>query len=303
MSDQYLMHYGVKGMKWGVRHDYVPTGRGRSSSSTPSNANSSKNRGQSVVDRWNGKKKTDKRKVVRNALLGAAAISAATVVGLELYKFGKMSADRTLKAGTLVQSVAVKEKTDFGKSFYVAASQDDRRKILKNFTGVLSTQAKDAGLSGEVYANMFLNDKSVNIAGRKAMRKAYKSVYGTNKGFYKFARDFNQFDQAKRAPFMNELQKRGYSGFLDQAGMQKWWGGMTPMVLNGSQSGFALRNRAKINTDRLSSIPVKDVGTKLRNVEERGLKVAKYSFAAGAGAQTYISLTNKRKNQNGGRNG
>lgn len=24
-----LMHYGVKGMKWGVRHDYVPTGRYR----------------------------------------------------------------------------------------------------------------------------------------------------------------------------------------------------------------------------------------------------------------------------------
>lgn len=27
MNDVYLVHYGVKGMKWGVRHDYVPVGR------------------------------------------------------------------------------------------------------------------------------------------------------------------------------------------------------------------------------------------------------------------------------------
>lgn len=27
--EPYLMHYGVKGMKWGVRHDYEPVGRER----------------------------------------------------------------------------------------------------------------------------------------------------------------------------------------------------------------------------------------------------------------------------------
>lgn len=291
-NDNYLMHHGVKGMKWGVRHDPIRVGR---------------NRGQRVVDGWNGgktktKKERDRRKYIRNALFGIAAVSAATVVGLEVYKLGKMSTDTVLRKGTLAQSVAISEKTDFGKSFYAATSQDDRRNILKKFSGVLSKQAKESGLSGSVHSNMFVNDKNVKIAGRSTMKKAYKSVYGTKKGFFKYARDFNQFDQAKREPFMRELKRRGYGGFKDQAGMQKWWGGTTPIVLNGSDSGFRLRNRAKINPDRLSNVPVKDVGTKLRNTEERGLKVAKYTLAAGVGAQSYITISNHmNRNQNKGK--
>lgn len=315
MDNQYLMHYGVKGMKWGVRHDYVPTGRERrfrtdigggsgrtSSSSTPNN---SKSRGQSVVERWTGKKDHDTRKIVRNALIGIAAVSAATVVGLEVYKYGKMSTDTMLKSGTLAQSVAVAEKTDWSKSFYAATARDDRNKILKNFSNVLSKQAKDSGASGEVYANMFTNKHNVKIAGRNTLKKAYRKVYGTNKGFGKFIDKFNEYDQAKRQPMMDELARRGYGGFKDQAGMKKWWGGKTPIVLNGvNENGFQLRNRARINVDRLDQLPVKDIGTKLRNTEERGIKVATYALGGAAGAQTYMSITNRRKrNQNGGRNG
>ena len=314
MDNQYLMHYGVKGMKWGVRHDYVPTGGERrfrtdiggssgrtSSGSTP---NSSKSRGQSVVERWTGKKDTDKRKIVRNALIGTALASAAVVGGLKLYKYGKMSSDAVLKPGTLAQSVAVREKADWGKSFYAATGQDDRRKILKAFAKQTSDRAKKAGLSGEVNANMFTNDKTVNIAGRKTMKKAYKSVYGTNRGFNKFAYSFGAKDEAHRQPFLQELKRRGYGGFKDQDGMRKWWGGETPIVLNGDQSGFRLRNSSKINTSRLDNIPVRDIGTRLQKAEERGSRIAKATIAGAAGTQTYISITDRRKrNQNWGRNG
>ena len=317
MSDNYLMHYGVKGMKWGVRHDSKSAGRSRyfrtntssksgskgrnRGSSSPGNSAS---RGRSVIEKWTGKKDTDKRKLVRNALLGTALASAAVVGGLKLYKYGKMSSDAVLKPGTLAQSVAVKEKADWGKSFYAATGQDDRRKILKSFAKQTSDRAKAQGLSGAVNANMFTNDKAVNIAGRKTMKKAYKSVYGTNKGFNKFAYSFGAKDEAQRQPFLQELKRRGYGGFKDQDGMRKWWGGETPVVLNGDQSGFRFRNSATINTTHLDSIPVKDVGTKLQNAEVHGRRIATAALGGVAGTQAYISITNKKKrNQNGGRNG
>ena len=312
MDNRYLMHYGVKGMKWGVRHDYVPTGgkrrfrtdiSGSSSRASTSTPNSSKSRGQSVVERWTSKKDSDKRKIVRNALIGTALASAAVVGGLKLYKYGKMSSDAVLKPGTLAQSVAVREKADWGKSFYAATGQDDRRKILKAFAKQTSERAKKSGLSGEVNANMFTNDDAVKIAGRKAMKKAYKSVYGTNKGFNKFAYSFGAKDEAHRQPFLQELKRRGYGGFKDQDGMRKWWGGETPIVLNGEQSGFRLRNSSKINVSRLDNIPVRDIGTRLQKAEERGSRIAKATMAGAVGAQTYISITDRRKNQNGGRNG
>lgn len=311
-----LYHHGVKGMKWGVRHDYVPTGRdNHSSSGSQSDGERSphakSNTERNIISKWQSTAKTkpkkqnkvDKRKVLRNVLLGTAAVSAAAVVGLELYKYGHMSADTMLRKGTLAQSVAVAEKTDWSKSFYAATAADDRRKILKNFSGVLSKQAKESGASGEVYANIFTNKNNVRIAGRKALKKAYKSVYGTTRGFGKYIDKFNEFDQAKRQPMMDELARRGYGGFKDQAGMKKWWGGKTPIVLNGSSSGFELRNRAKINTDRLPNMYVKDIGTRLRNAEEHGIKAAGSAAVGGVAMQTVISADKFRKKRGGRTNG
>lgn len=289
-----LAHYGVKGMKWGVRHDPVSDKR---------NNRRHLINGKKIVNSKRRPNKIDKRKVIRNVLLGTAAISAATVVGLELYKYGHMSADTMLRKGTLAQSVAVAEKTDWSKSFYVATAADDRRKILKNFSGVLSKQAKEAGASGEVYANIFTNKRNVRIAGRKALKKSYKSVYGTTKGFNKYIDRFNEFDQAKRKPMMDELARRGYGGFKDQAGMKKWWGGKTPIVLNGSSSGFEFRNKAKINTDRLANMPVKDIGTKLRNIEEYGIKTTRDAAIGGIAVQSILTAEKVRKKRGGGTSG
>lgn len=317
-----LYHYGVKGMKWGVRHDYVPIGRGYGERSTTqqkgrqfsltghTSPHSKSTTGKSIVARWQSTAKTksnqnksNKGKIVRNTLLGIAAVSAATVIGLEAYKLGKMNADTILRKGTLAQSVAISEKTDWGKSFYAATGQDDRRKILKAFSKITAERAKKNGLSGTVNANMFTNEHDVRIAGRKAMKKAYRSVYGTNKGYHKFEMSFGAKDEATRQPFLKELQRRGYGGFKDIDGMAKWWGGSTPVVLNGSNSGFKLRNTSRINVDRTANIPVRDVGTKLRRIEEHGVRVAKGAAIGGVTAQTVITADKFRKKRGGRNNG
>lgn len=82
ISEDYLMHHGVKGMKWGVRHDYVPVGRKRSGKAS----NSARKRGMSA--------KTKKR-LKRGAI--AAGIALGAVGGVYLAKSGKL--DNVLKLG------------------------------------------------------------------------------------------------------------------------------------------------------------------------------------------------------------
>ena len=89
----YLMHYGVKGMKWGVRHDYVPTGqyrfihRNRGDGSRSSTPRLNRRRASS------GQYSTPQQRKIMNRIkiAKAAAITAGTVMaGVGAYKWGKM---------------------------------------------------------------------------------------------------------------------------------------------------------------------------------------------------------------------
>lgn len=56
--DDYLMHHGVKGMKWGVRHDRVRKGRGRSRSNVGSQARpDTRSEDRKVIDSYRAKKR------------------------------------------------------------------------------------------------------------------------------------------------------------------------------------------------------------------------------------------------------
>ncbi len=70
-SDDYLVHHGVKGMKWGIRHDPERVGR----TGTASNNNKKKRKGLS-----------DKAK--KRLLLGAAVVGTA-LAAYGVYKLGK----------------------------------------------------------------------------------------------------------------------------------------------------------------------------------------------------------------------
>lgn len=72
--DPYLEHHGVKGMKWGVRHDYIPFGRNRKIKNASS-------------------KRVLSNRAKRNLKIGAAAAVGVLAVagGVYLYKTGKLN--------------------------------------------------------------------------------------------------------------------------------------------------------------------------------------------------------------------
>lgn len=282
----FLVHYGVKGMKWGVRNDYVPIGRPRSNRFiTNEDHNRSKiERGADFLRNTNSiqdaKKAIDKKidyEKVRNVLLATAGITAAAVVGMKVYKNGKIAADSVLKSGTLVQNIGRTGK-NFDVSFYGVTDQKDRLFYLKNYS-------KKAGLLdkvGRTQATVLTNNNDLTIAGKKAMNQAYRDVYGNSKLKREiFYRRFGALSEEQRAPFMNQLKSKGYSGFKDINDMQFGFGGKTPTVFFGKDSGLKVKTASKINVDRAKKIKVlTDLGKE--SVAVSGLSAVSVGSAYGA---------------------
>lgn len=281
-SDE-LYHYGVKGMHWGVRKyqnedgSYTPAGEKRYGGSGESRG-------------FSGGKASRNWKLARNVMLGAAGITAAAVVGIEAHKLGKMSADRVLKKGALLQSVAEADR-DFSKPFYYATRGDDRRKILKEFSPVIQDQ------KGSAHAYMFKANSDISIAGRKAQKAAYKDAFGTTKGFNKFANTLTFQKQEKKDAFNDAVRRAGYDGYKDIAGMRKWWS-RTPEVLLSTNKVDQV-NSPEIKIDVAKKIKTKYKMTKVQDAEDKLLKQALPVGAAGVvGAETGVIYAD-RKNKKG----
>lgn len=99
-----LYHYGVKGMKWGVRKEYEPVGRQRGIAEYGTRRRASPKRktsaGRNAVDRITGKsgKRFNKEKAKKAAKIGLIMTGSVLAVagGVYLYKSGKFNDLRNL---------------------------------------------------------------------------------------------------------------------------------------------------------------------------------------------------------------
>ena len=316
-NTSFLMHYGVKGMKWGVRNDYVPTGQyryihrnrgvdagthldksGGRSGSVSTSPSSRVSKGKNVVKRWGPGKTTSHsdfvnkhRKAIRNTLLATAALSAAAVVGVSAYRRGLMRSDRILKSGTIVQNIAPHGR-DFNTTFYGVNDVRDMKYYAKHFT----TKDK-AGVAGRNVATLLTNKNDVRIAGKKAMDRAFRNAYGNNpikrEVFY---RRLGALKPEQKQKFFNELQKAGYGGHKDINDMQFLFGGNTPTVFFGKNSGFAPAGNYKVNVDRAKKMRVL-TGVGKRSLIETG--AISIGGASAYGAHKLGKTKQRRKSSNG----
>lgn len=232
----YLMHYGVKGMKWGVRHDRAPTF-------------TSKQRKQT---RYVDEKQRRRKKIARGALAAAAILSAATVVAVEKKKLNLMRPDTVLKAGTTIQNIGAPNK-NFKYPFYAVSDPKDKLYYLKAFSKA-PTRRDPIGRTTVTVLN---NKNDVRVAGKDAMDAAYKAAYGNNKIkrelFYRRLGGLKPYQKSK---FNNELIKRGYGAHKDINDMQVVFGGDTPMVFFGGKSGYSKTKSTTINIKAAKKIKV-----------------------------------------------
>lgn len=157
--DDYLMHHGVKGQKWGVRNDYQPTGRRRSSGLTTAND----------VNQKRGLSKG--AKIALGVGAGVAAAGLAAGGGYALYKTGAGKA--ALKAGSSLIKSAMREAKTTGQAAKAYVQSRNGKKIFSN--------VKSARSSAKVFQQA-PGAKEVTRAARKRIAKEYIQNAGNKVG-------------------------------------------------------------------------------------------------------------------------
>lgn len=130
--DDYLMHYGVKGMKWGVRKS-----KKRSGSSHQNGSKSSTSSGPKKSKKQKAKEFYGKHKTTINAAAGAVAVAGTVGVGYALKSkqanYGKHSFKSVRKNGSLEMGRTVSSITKLHKQQTVFDAIGDEVVSSKNF--------------------------------------------------------------------------------------------------------------------------------------------------------------------------
>lgn len=241
--DQELYHYGVKGMKWGIRRyqnkDGTLTSKG-------------KKRYEKSNDNSNDEdeiKNNKSRKILtkRNIAIGATAVGASLAVMGAMYvykksnptihvkymKFGEIidinnlsSKDIVVKKGTKFHRVSSKSVEDYaedGKRIYTSYLKSDARiykeempKFIRKWgnQGIISDDGKTS------YEHIMKMNKDIKAPSKKLMAEIYMKVTGNNEvdsgRYQRFMENLNNNDNPDTKKFFQYVKNLGYNAILDE---------------------------------------------------------------------------------------
>lgn len=238
------MHYGVKGMKWGVMRYQNKDG-----SLTPSGAK--RHSDDTTHDEDFSKSKKRKLSTSKKVAIGVG-VAAGILAAYGAYKISNSRYfDRTIDVGKKFYRQGHKNESVEGLNelIYATFKKSDRRK----YEGLL-----DGGTSYKIQS-----DRKVKIAGTKNAEKIFKELVANNEDFrshygHMSYKDFNGslgfansmiIEQNKlfgktlkdtyASPFFEELRKRGYDAIVDT--QDKF--AKIPVILINSVGNFRIVDR------------------------------------------------------------
>ena len=235
-----ILHYGVLGMKWGVRRYQNKDG------SLTSKGKEHYNQDNSNI--LKDKVKVEKTKLTtgQKVAIGAAAvaIAAAAIGGMYVYKkenlttgpiqefnYGKIldvnnmsDKSKTLQKGTTIQRISSKSVEDYageGKRIYASYLSKDKALYKAVMPEVLESWKRRGIVSGDsnTYVHTMKLAKDLKLASDKDIAEAYLKVTGRDKvdagQLTTFMMNVDTRNPYAKS-FIDELSNRGYDGMIDQ---------------------------------------------------------------------------------------
>lgn len=171
-SSYYLAHYGVKGMKWGVRNDYVPTGQYRyihrnRGVDAGKHLNKSGHNSSGKYATPQQRKIMTRIKVAKGATIAAGAIMAA---------YGGYKWSKVLKSQTGQRMISNAKRQFMNKYYNYSNRAHNVAKLTKQVAGTPMRMARNTPV-GHAVRNVTSAPKRL-IGGSRAGKIALKA-YGT----------------------------------------------------------------------------------------------------------------------------
>lgn len=245
-----LAHYGVKGMKWGVRRYQNKDGSLTSAGRKRYNDDVSKKEKQDKVE-------TDeerKRRIRRNVIIGASAVAAGLLViggmkcgmqyqinvkTLRKASFGvqeistrvmdlnKMSdKDIVVKKGTKFQRISSKKFEDYsgeGKAIYTSYLKSDNAIYMHDMPDNINQWRKQHIINDggkDAYKHVLKMNKDIKVASPKKVLEAYEHATGNKSPkhyqYMNFMIDLVDREKPENKKFFDFLKKAGYNAIVDE---------------------------------------------------------------------------------------
>ena len=202
-----LYHFGIKGMKWGVRRfqnkdgSLTPKGKkryndGEPNSSTPKKQNLIQRHKSSLIQKYlakgysqNAAEVAAKQRMKTEAILGAVATVAIAVAAKKVAtRIGQDYCDKVIKSGKVIQNIGGNSKADFKDSpFFAAVNRHDKKAYGMLYPGEKRNMINNSWLSEYegIYNNQIKLNKDVKRASVNNARKIFYDKMGADPSFKK----------------------------------------------------------------------------------------------------------------------
>lgn len=326
--DGKLLHYGIKGMKWGVRRfrdkngDLTSAGKKRYSESD-GQPKKSKHR-QKLEDAYvkNGLTKkqaeelADKRIRTEKIVAAAAGITVAACAAYVANKQIRKRIDGVIKEGSALQRIEMQDTN--GKLhdvFYAAQGRRDSKRY-KNLLGMQRQQQ-----TGQAYIMKLKTGSDVRVASQKRARDTFKELYESDSEFRsklstfvsvngksklsnrEATKYYEQFNQALVNPsirdskidqkFYGRLKSAGYGAIQDINDMKfSGYNAKNPLIVfDNSKNSIFVESVRKIEEDLTMKGSMELAKAMVEGSAERHIPHAVIG-STGVAAVTYLSNPN-----------